>query len=574
MVNTDFEKIYLNQSRTNGRMRIADSGLGWKAAAAGGAPAAQNAPFLLPSEEILLVQWSRGLRGYELRVQTKNQGVVLLDGFDAEDFTKLKQELQRNFDLTLEHKEHSLRGWNWGKADLARNELVFHVSNKPAFEVPYLEISNSNLTGKNEVALEFNLEGKTGANTKAGDEVVEMRFYIPGTVEEEKAKTDKPDVKTEDTNGKVKTEVKTEGDSEGENEAQAGSADTEEVNAASVFYEQLKDKASIGQIAGEAIVSFSDVLFLTPRGRYDIDMYPTSLRLRGKTYDYKIQYNQIERIFLLPKPDDTHHLIVIQIDPPLRQGQTRYPFLVMQFAQEEETELELNVAEDEYEEKYKDRLKRTYDAQTHIVMSHCLKGLTERRLVVPGSYKTSKFGQPALSCLLKAAEGYLYPLDRCFLFVTKPTLYIPFLEISSVTMSRTGSGGVTASRTFDMEIQLRGVSGPNGVHVFGSIDKEEQQSIEAFCTEKGLRVKNEEKIAKAMMAKAIKEANADDDDDDEDVDMGSAGEDDDESADDDFNSGSESDVAEEFDSDAAASQSDADMSDDDRPPTKKLKSAN
>ncbi|CAK7896679.1 FACT complex subunit Pob3p [[Candida] anglica] len=541
MVNIDFEKIYLNQSKSPGRMRIADSGLGWKASVQSTATPNTNAPFLLPSEELLNSQWSRGSRGYELRVQTKNQGVVILDGFDVEDFTKLKQELQRNFQLTLEHKEHSLRGWNWGKTDLARNELVFQVNNKPNFEIPYAEISNSNLTGKNEVALEFNLDG---GHNKAGDEMVEMRFYIPGTVENESEKKKDP---VKDENGETVEDTE------------------EQINAATVFYEQLKDKADIGQVAGEAIVSFSDVLFLTPRGRYDIDMYPSSLRLRGKTYDYKIQYKQIERIFSLPKPDDTHHLIILQIDPPLRQGQTRYPFLVLQFAKEEEIELELNVSEQEYNEKYQERLKKSYDAQTHLVMSHCFKGLTERRLIVPGSFQ-SRFGQPGLSCSLKASEGYLFPLDRCFLFVTKPTVYIPFSEISSITMSRTGAAGVSASRTFDLEISLRG---SNQGHTFGSIDREEQQSIENFCLEKGLRVKNEEKLAKAMMAKAINDANADDDDDDADVDMGSAGED--ESADDDFNSGSESDVAEEFDSDASASDSDENMSGDDRPPTKKHK---
>lgn len=533
MVNTDFEKIYLNQSRLNGRMRIADSGLGWKAASVNGAA---SAPFLLPLEEILAAQWSRGSRGYELRVQTKNQGVVMLDGFDGEDFAKMKQELQRNFHLTLEHREHSLRGWNWGQTDLARNELVFTINNKPDFEVPYLEISNSNLTGKNEVAIEFNL----ASEEKPGDELVEMRFYIPGTVENETTKT----VKTEDG---------------GEREEE----ETEELSAASVFYEQLKDKADIGQVAGEAIVSFSDVLFLTPRGRYDIDMYPTSLRLRGKTYDYKIQYKQIERIFSLPKPDDVHHLVVLQIDPPLRQGQTRYPFLVLQFSREEETELVLNLSDDEYELKYKDRLKKAYDSQTQLVISHCLKGLTERRLIVPGSFQ-SRFLQAGVACSLKASEGYLYPLDRSFLFVTKPTVYIPYSEVSSVTMSRT-STGVTASRTFDLEVNLRG---SNQLHVFANIDKEDQETIERYCQEKGLRIKNEEKLAKAMLAKAMTE---DDDDDDADVDMGSAAEE--ESADDDFGSDSESDVAEEFDSNASASDSEMGSGDekDDRPPKKKTK---
>lgn len=535
MANIDFEKIYLNCSRVHGRMRIADSGLGWKAASLNNEATQNNAPFLLPSEEILSYLWSRGSRGYELRVQTKNQGVVMLDGFDAEDFAKLKQELQRNFHLTLEHREHSLRGWNWGKTDLAKNELVFQVNNKPAFELPYSEISNSNLTGKNEVAVELNLDNN---HNKTGDELVEMRFYIPGVLENENT------VKKETENGEVKQEVEEE---------------PEEVSAATVFYEQLKDKADIGQGSGEAIVSFGDILFLTPRGRYDIDMYPTSLRLRGKTYDYKIQYKQIERIFSLPKPDEAHHLLVLQIDPPLRQGQTRYPFLVIQFSKEEEIELELNVSDEEYEQKYKDRLKRTYDAPIHLVMSHCFKGLTERRLIVPGAFQSRQL-QPGISCSLKASEGYLYPLDRCFLFVTKPTIYIPYSEVSNITMSRTG-GGVSASRTFDLEVNLRGSGQP---HVFGNIDREEQEVIESFCSQKGIKVRNEEKLARAMLAKAINEQ---DDDDDEDVDMGSAG--DEESEDDDFQSGSESDVAEEFDSNASESENSDD--DGDKPPKKKSK---
>lgn len=48
---------------------------------------------------------------------------------------------------------------------------------------------------------------------------------------------------------------------------------------------------------------------------------------------------------LLPKPDDLHTLITIGLDPPLRQGQTRYPFLVMQFKREEEVAIELNMTE-------------------------------------------------------------------------------------------------------------------------------------------------------------------------------------------------------------------------------------
>ena len=118
-------------------MRVADLGLGWKASGEA------KEPFLLPTEEMLSTIWSRGCRGYELRVQTKNKGVILLDGFAVEDYAQLKQEMQRNFLLNLEHREHSLRGWNWGKSDFARNELVFQVNNNPAFGLPYADTSGS-----------------------------------------------------------------------------------------------------------------------------------------------------------------------------------------------------------------------------------------------------------------------------------------------------------------------------------------------------------------------------------------------------------------------------------------------
>lgn len=239
----------------------------------------------------------------------------------------------------METREHALRGWNWGKAEFTKAELAFNVQNRPAFEVPYSEISNTNLAGRNEVAVEFSLPAGDGndAVTKPGstknrgrkaaagpDELVEMRFYIPGTA--------------------MKKE-KAEGAEGAEGEEEDNEEEVEEQNAANLFYETLMDKAEIGDVAGDTFATFLDVLHLTPRGRFDIDMYESSFRLRGKTYDYKIQYSAIKKFFLLPKNDDTHTLIVLGLDPPLRQGQTRYPFLVMQLKLDEEISLEMNMTE-------------------------------------------------------------------------------------------------------------------------------------------------------------------------------------------------------------------------------------
>lgn len=166
------------------------------------------------------------------------------------------------YGINIESREHALRGWNWGKADFAKAELSFNVQNRPAFEIPYSEISNTNLAGKNEVAVEFSLgdnqpngsSGQPGSTKNRGkkaasgpDELVEMRFYIPGAVKKEKG---------------IKEEDGEEGEEKGEEEEEE---EVEEQNAANLFYETLMDKAEIGDVAGDTFATFLDILHLTPR---------------------------------------------------------------------------------------------------------------------------------------------------------------------------------------------------------------------------------------------------------------------------------------------------------------------
>lgn len=184
------------------------------------------------------------------------------------------------YGINVESKERALRGWNWGKAEFTKAELAFNVQNRPAFEVPYSEISNTNLAGKNEVAVELSLsnDGNDAGSKPAGstknrgrkaaagpDELVEMRFYIPGTA-----------VKTEDGIKEENPEEKEE--KEGEEE---GGEEREEQNAANLFYELLMEKAEIGDVAGDTFATFLDVLHLTPRYAFcrcalelDIDIHP------------------------------------------------------------------------------------------------------------------------------------------------------------------------------------------------------------------------------------------------------------------------------------------------------------
>lgn len=96
--------------------------------------------------------------------------------------------------------------------------------------------------GKAEVAVEFaSGDGRKKKNkaTAGVDELVEMRFFVPGTVK------------------------KGEGE-DGDNISEDGEKG-EEMQAVNLFYETLKEKAEIGEVAGVTYATFLDILFLTPR---------------------------------------------------------------------------------------------------------------------------------------------------------------------------------------------------------------------------------------------------------------------------------------------------------------------
>lgn len=157
------------------------------------------------------------------------------------------------------------------------------------------------------------------------------------------------------------------------------------MTAAEALHNLIKDKADLGATVGDSIVVFEDVLVLTPRGRFSLEFFHESLRLLGKSTDYRVPFTSINRIFLLPKLDDLHIQLVLGLDPPIRQGATRYPFLVAQWPKDEEVDAELNL-DDEEIAKYPD-LQRKYEAPTFQVISRVLKSLTGKKVTPPGSFR-------------------------------------------------------------------------------------------------------------------------------------------------------------------------------------------
>ncbi|KIK26758.1 hypothetical protein PISMIDRAFT_635670 [Pisolithus microcarpus 441] len=453
MSTTQFDKIYHGLSPEVGKFRVANSGMAWKGE--------ENEKVVaLPSGDIKWAQWFRVARNFQLRVGLKDRRRETFDGFMREDHDKLASLLKQYFAVTLEVKDVTFKGWNWGVTDIQGQDLAFLVSNKTAFELPLNQVANSNIAGKTEVSLEFASSPSAGkkSSRNAPDEMTEIRFYVPGTHIRARG-SDAGSQKSDDEEG-------------------------EEMSAAQAFHDAIKEKAEIGQVAGDLVLSFEEVLVLTPRGRYDLDMFIDFLRLRGKTYDYKILYSSISKLFLLPK-DDQHVLFILGLSTPIRQGQTRYQYLVMQFAREEETTAELNMSEEDIA-KY-DKLKKHYEDPTFEVVSGVFRALSKKKIIGSGAFQ-SRGGHPGIKANFKAVQGDLFMLEKYIFFVSKQPMLIELSDIHQCVFSRVGAGvGATAARTFDLKIITKG--GPE--LTFTSINKEEHEPVESYLKDKKIKLKNE-----------------------------------------------------------------------------------
>ncbi|XP_076062638.1 structure specific recognition protein [Oratosquilla oratoria] len=480
------------------RLKINDQGLTYKNVKTGKVEQ-------LPSSDIEVINWQRLAGSYGIRIFSTNGTLYRFGGFKDAEQSKLEKFFKNTYSKTMTDKEFSVKGWNYGSAKFDGSCLSFEVTTLPAFEIPLNHVSGC-VTGKNEVTLEFH------QHDDAAVSLMEMRFHIPSS--------------------------ELAGDDPVEN-----------------FRERVMAKASVITATGDALAIFREVQCLTPRGRYDIKVYPSFIQLHGKTFDFKIPITTVLRLFLLPHQDQRQHFFVVSLDPPIKQGQTRYPYLIMLFSNDDTDVVELPLSEEEIQEKYEGRMEKEITGPQYEVISKIFKGLANRKVVTPGSF-IGHSGTPAIGCSYKAAAGYVYPLERGIIYVHKPPVHIRFDEIGSVNFARSGS----TTRSFDFEIELKN----NTIQTFSSIEKGEYTKLFDYVNKKKLRIKNRGKMDQMSYKDDFGDSDADEPDHymnrvraeaDERGNDNSDSEEDDE----DFAPGEEgSDVAEEFDSDASDTSSDED----------------
>jgi structure-specific recognition protein 1 len=87
-----------------------------------------------------------------------------------------------------------------------------------------------------------------------------------------------------------------------------------DVDPAQELVQNVLSKADIQSASdADAICTLTELNCQTPRGRYDVKFFTDFIDLHGKTFDYKISYDHILRLFLLPHKDQRQMYFVVSI---------------------------------------------------------------------------------------------------------------------------------------------------------------------------------------------------------------------------------------------------------------------
>jgi structure-specific recognition protein 1 len=245
--------------------------------------------------------------------------------------------------------------------------------------------------------------------------------------------------------------------------------------------------------------------FLTPRGRFAIEMYPTHLRMLGKSVEFKVAYKSIARMFYLGKPSPTgdeasKYYFVISLDDPLRHGSQRYAHLVMHLDRRH-LSVPLNVSDEDIRAGRYGGLGRdslVVEGDLPKTVASLFKNITEKSVFRAGSFKSARSGAGAesIKASLKSNDGALYFMEKSLMFLHKPALWLRYSDVELATARR----ATGASRTWELVLAVRpgtalpagAASGRGGAEVaFQALDIAEIAAVTDFLAAHGVAVEKE-----------------------------------------------------------------------------------
>jgi len=533
-----FQNISLGGKATvvTGVFKMGPAGVGWRGK--------NGQTTKIVAGDVSNALWTRIGLPYQLKLEAKNGASFKFDGFRETDLAAVKKYIVDSYKVGWTEDAVSHRGWNWGQVEVENSTLRFSVDEQPSFELPLNEATSANMT-KTEVSISFNPSGEM---IEDGDALAEIKFFVPNTRGDEAPVPAKDHIVSAD----------------GEDDEIPEYNEELLVTPAEALANKIMDKIEVLPANAQPIVVFERTSMSTPRGQIDLQLHPNFFFLAGK--NFRIDYDHIVRIFLLPQLRDDLSSFVISVDPPIRQGSTSYPLIVFAIPNKE---VEVTLNQDGIPEKSRAlTLGGSVAGPLDQVIAQCLGTLADKKVTVPGAtgFKTSN-EEPCVACKYKQGDGMLYPLENSFLCVApKSPIHIPFTDLQSVGFELT-SQSVTLSVILKTGAQ----------HNFGFIPASQHAALYNFCKAKGLRTEGDapmsedaaspatgESAGRSKRSSAVASRNATR----RQIQRGRVDEDEEDEEDDEFHAGEEED---DEDDDEAAGSEDGGEEEEDLPPSKPKK---
>lgn len=97
--------------------------------------------------------------------------------------------------------------------------------------------------------------------------------------------------------------------------------------------------------------------------------------------------------------------IVLQLDKPLKQGQTLHHFIIIQIDKEQVQKVKVNLTPEQIKEKYDNKFEQEIEGPLYHVLATLFKNIMDvDKIIVPGDFYSSAFPESQfVKCSLKAS---------------------------------------------------------------------------------------------------------------------------------------------------------------------------
>lgn len=437
---------------TSGAFKFSKEQLGWQSTDG------KKLTDVFSASEVLSAEWQRSCgKGYALlKFRFKRDGGVRrFVGFRPDDCPHIKAFMKKHYSINLAEQNVSLGGWSWGDWGVDANGMEFRIKmeNKIGVEIPVADVAQASTVGKNDVTLEF-LEKAEAPDDDGAEVLHEMRLFFPGQ----------------------------------------GPSDP----TAEAVREELVQHSSLSKHA-EVIARVANIPIVAPRGKHDFEFFPSFVKIHGKTQTYTLKYKHIGRLFLLSTPTSTQEdSLLIGLEQPLGQGSAKVNWLILSVSTvlEEQVDLSkerlasLTMLTDASRKELSEHLVGKTDVVQKNLVGYLLKALTGKPVSAPTQLFLdklnlhgggAKFTVACVQCNHKTTQpGFLYPLRKSMLFITKPVEWIRYDTIQHVEFQ----AGVAQRSRFDLVVSVRGKPPVE----FSQIDIAVLKALQEFFTEVGVKV--------------------------------------------------------------------------------------